>query len=73
MIIFRKTIPISQNTPARISIGPFVTEKRPFKKLKNKSILARYIFEKKGFHTFKFHEVNISSEVCHIWKFELSD
>ena len=54
MTIFRKTIWVSQNTPARISIGPFVTEKQPFKRLKNKSILARHILKTKSFQIFKF-------------------
>ena len=45
---------VSENTPKIISIGPLITEKRPFKKLKILSVLTRFISKLKKADIFNF-------------------
>ena len=45
---------VSENTPKIISIGPLITEKRPFKKLKILSFLTRFISKLRKADIFNF-------------------
>ena len=45
---------VSQNTPKIISIGPLITEKQPFKKLKILSVLTRFISKLRKADIFNF-------------------
>ena len=57
IIFFRILTIVSENMPKIISIGLLITEKQPFKKLKNLSILARFISKIKKSHISNFLSV----------------
>ena len=54
VILFRRLTLVSENTPKITSIGPPITEKRPFKKLKILSFLASFISKIKTVDIFDF-------------------
>ena len=57
IIFFRKLTSVSENTSKIISIGPLITEKQSFKKLKILSILARFISKIKKADIFYFASI----------------
>ena len=56
-IFFRSLTLVSENMPKIVSIGPLVTEKRSFKKLKILSILTRFISKIKKPDIFNFPSI----------------
>ena len=57
-IYFRSLTLLFENTAKTISIGPLITKKQPFKKLKTLSVLARFILKIKKADIFNFLSVN---------------
>ena len=54
VIYFRSLTLLFENMPKIISIGSLITEKRPFKRLKILSVLARFISKIKKILQFQF-------------------
>ena len=70
VILFRSLTFESENPPKITSIGPPITEKRPFKKLKILSFLAPFISKIKTVDIFNFQSVkyfSISLLFLKIW------
>ena len=61
VILARSLTQVSENTPKIISIGPRITEKLPFKKLKILSFLAPFISKIKTADIFNFLSVKYFS------------
>ena len=57
IIFFRSLVLVYENTPKVVSIGPLIAERRPFKKLKILSVLARFIPKIKKVHILNFLSV----------------
>ena len=62
VMYFRSLTLLFENTPKIISIGSLITEKRPFKKLKILSALARFISKIKQADIFNFLSVKYFSK-----------